>query len=374
MESYTYAKRPGATGVLVFVGPGCEGGTHLIRVGIAGATGYTGIELVRLLCRHPEVALVAGTSEQYAGQALSKVFPSLGADGGLTLQNLAAGAFAGCDVVFLALPHATATRLVPDLLAQGNRVIDLGADFRLQNGDDYRAWYQHEPPPPDLLTQAAYGLPELFRDHIAPARLVANPGCYPTACALAAAPLLARDAVERQGIVLDSKSGVSGAGRGASLGVHFSEVNENFKAYNIAGAHRHTPEIEQSLSRVAGEAIHVTFSPHLVPMTRGILTTAYFQLKQDLDTAGALALFREYYAGEPFVRLRPPGNLPATKEVWGSNYCDIGVQVDGRTGRVIVVAVIDNLVKGAAGQAVQNLNLICGWPETTALTELPVYP
>ncbi|BDG61313.1 N-acetyl-gamma-glutamyl-phosphate reductase [Caldinitratiruptor microaerophilus] len=348
----------------------------MIRVGIAGATGYTGVELVRILSRHPQVRIVAGTSEQYQGSALGAVFPHLGEEAGaLELLPLEAERLAAaCDVVFLALPHGVAGSVAPALVAEGVKVIDLGADFRLRDPEAYRAWYRHDPAPAELLAEAAYGLPELYREAIRPARLVANPGCYPTSCALAAAPLLKAGLVETRGIVFDSKSGVSGAGRGVSLGVHFGEVNENFKAYSVAGTHRHTPEIEQTLSDLAGEAIRVTFTPHLVPMTRGILTTAYFQLKEPVSREAVLEVFRDFYRGAPFVRVRPAGNLPQTKEVWGSNRCDIGVEVDARTGRVLVVAVLDNLVKGAAGQAVQNMNLLFGLPETLGLEALPVYP
>ncbi len=346
----------------------------MIRVGIAGVTGYTGVELVRLLARHPRVQIVVGTTEQYQGQALGQVYPHLQELADFPLVGLNAGAFAGCDAVFLALPHAVAIDFAPKLLEQGIKVIDLGADFRLKNPKNYKAWYKHEPAPQELLDAAAYGLPELFREQIVGKTLVANPGCYVTSCALAAAPLLKHDLVERRGIIFNSASGVSGAGRGVSLGVHFSEVNENFKAYNIAGAHRHTPEIEQNCSWVAGEEIKVTFSPHLLPITRGILTTAYFQVKRHLPTPQLLDVFREFYRNEPFVRIRPAGDLPQTKQVYGSNYCDIGLQVDGRTHMVVVCSVLDNLVKGASGQAVQNLNILFGLEETTGLLNLPVYP
>lgn len=346
----------------------------MIKVGIAGVTGYTGVELVRLLSGHPRVQIAVGSTEQYQGQAPAQVYPHLQGQADFPLVALDAAAFAGCDVVFLALPHAVAIDFAPKLLAQGSKVIDLGADFRLKTPKDYKAWYKHDPAPQDLLDSAAYGLPELFRPQIAGKSLVANPGCYPTSCALAAAPLLRHDLVERKGIIFNSASGVSGAGRGVSLGVHFSEVNENFKAYNIAGAHRHTPEIEQSCSWVAGEDVRVTFSPHLLPITRGILTTAYFGVKRHLPTPDLLDLYREFYQDEPFVRIRPAGDLPQTKQVYGSNFCDIGLQVDGRTRTVVVCAAIDNLVKGAAGQAVQNFNIVCGLDETTGLLGLPLYP
>lgn len=347
-----------------------------LKVGIAGATGYSGIELVRLLEVHPQTEVVIAGTESYVGQELKAVYPHLTGRLALTGREADAESLAAeCDLVFTALPHGVPMKLAPAILAAGKRMIDLGADFRLRDRAAFESWYKHEHAAPDLMSQAVYGLPELYRDQIRSARLVGNPGCYPTSCALAAAPLLRAKVVETRGIVFDSKSGVSGAGRGVSLGVHFSEVNENFKAYNLAGKHRHTPEIEQTLSDLAGTPVVVTFSPHLVPMTRGILTTAYFQLTVDLTTDQVLALFHEQYANEPFVRVRPAGELPTTKQVWGSNYCDIGVQVDHRTGRVLVVAVIDNLVKGAAGQAIQNMNLLYGFPETLGLMSAPpVYP
>jgi len=348
-----------------------------LKIGIAGATGYGGIELLRLLGNHPEATVVLAGTESYVGQELAAVYPHLAGRVTLAGREATAEALAAeCDVVFTALPHGVPMKLAPAVLAAGGKFIDLGADFRLRDTSAFESWYKHKHEAPALMAEAVYGLPELYREQIQGARLVGNPGCYPTSCALAAAPLLTAGLVETRGIVFDSKSGVSGAGRGVNLGVHYSEVNENFKAYNIAGGHRHTPEIEQTLTDLnGGTAVVVTFTPHLVPMTRGILTTAYFQLKQDHQTSELLELFRSFYAGKPFVRVRPAGDLPQTKQVWGSNYCDIGLQVDRRTGRVLVVAVIDNLVKGAAGQAIQNMNLMCGLPETTGLlAAAPVYP
>ncbi|HYF92825.1 MAG TPA: N-acetyl-gamma-glutamyl-phosphate reductase [Symbiobacteriaceae bacterium] len=347
-----------------------------IRVGIAGATGYGGLELLRLLGNHPEAEVVLAGTESYVGQELAAVYPHL--TGRLKLTGREAGPetlAAECDVVFTALPHGVPMKLAPTVLGAGRKLVDLGADFRLRDTSALEAWYKHKHEAPHLQEQAVYGLPELYREQIRGASLVGNPGCYPTSCALAAAPLLKSGLVETRGIIFDSKSGVSGAGRGVSLGVHYSEVNENFKAYNIAGGHRHTPEIEQTLTDLAGVPVVVSFTPHLVPMTRGILTTAYFQLQSEASTEQLLGLFREFYQDEPFVRVRPAGDLPQTKQVWGSNYCDIGLQVDRRTGRVLVVAVIDNLVKGAAGQAIQNMNILFGLPETTGLlAAAPVYP
>ncbi|HWI53291.1 MAG TPA: N-acetyl-gamma-glutamyl-phosphate reductase [Symbiobacteriaceae bacterium] len=347
-----------------------------IKVGIAGATGYGGIELLRLLSNHPEAEVVLAGTESYVGQELAAVYPHLAGRTSMTGREATPEALAAeCDVVFTALPHGVPMKLAPAVLTAGKKLIDLGADFRLRDTSAFETWYKHKHDAPELQAQAVYGLPELYRSKIKEASLVGNPGCYPTSCALAAAPLLKGGLVESKGIIFDSKSGVSGAGRGVNLGVHYAEVNENFKAYNIAGAHRHTPEIEQTLGDLAGAPVVVSFSPHLVPMTRGILTTAYFQLTIDATTEQLLNTFRDFYKDEPFVRIRPAGDLPQTKQVWGSNYCDIGLQVDRRTGRVLVVAVIDNLVKGAAGQAIQNMNILFGLPETTGLlAAAPIYP
>ncbi len=353
----------------------------MVRVGVAGATGYVGIELLRLLRGHPAARVAAVTAESNQGKPLSEVFPHT--TGLYSSEGLAGGLVAGpteaewladrCDVVFMALPHGAAMKLAPALLAAGKKVVDLGADFRLRSAAVYTRWYKVEHTAVDALAGAVYGLPELYGEGVAAASLVANPGCYPTSCALAAAPLLSSGLVETRGIIFDSKSGVSGAGRSPGLGVHFGEVNENLKAYSVAGEHRHTPEIEQTLSDLAGEDILVSFTPHLVPMTRGILTTAYFTLRRPATTAEVIALFTEHYHGKPFVRVRTAG-LPQTKEVLGSNYCDLAPRVDERTGRVLVVSVIDNLVKGAAGQAVQNMNLMLGLDERTGLDLAPVYP
>jgi N-acetyl-gamma-glutamyl-phosphate reductase len=349
----------------------------MVRVGIAGATGYTGVELLRILRGHPEAVVVYAGTESYVDQELSQVFPHL--QGVVALQGArhdAAAMAEACDLVFLAVPHGVAMEMAPPLLAAGKQVIDLGADFRLKDGATFEKWYKHHPAPGPLLEQAVYGLPEAgYRPLVREASLVANPGCYPTSCALAAMPALREGLVETKGIIFDSKSGVSGAGRKPSLAHHFTEVAENFSAYGVAGAHRHTPEIEQTLSTLAGEPITVQFTPHLLPIARGILTTAYFQLRQNVSTEAVWELYTKAYEGEPFVRVRPLGDLPQTKQVFGSNFCDISVQVDRRTGRLIVISVIDNLVKGASGQAVQNMNLMCGLPETTGLAGLlPVYP
>jgi N-acetyl-gamma-glutamyl-phosphate reductase len=345
-----------------------------VKVGIIGATGYTGSELVRILYRHPEVELVALTTRSYIGMPMHKVYPHLNKYSRLTCEELdLAKIFDISDVVFVALPHGHAMPVAIEAARRGKKMIDLGADFRFADFQVYEKWYKVEHGAKDLLADAVYGLPEVNRDKIKGAWLVANPGCYPTSAILALAPLLQQKLIDTGSIVIDSKSGVSGAGRGLSLGSHFCEVNENFKAYNVA-AHRHTPEIEQMLSRIAGEPITVTFTPHLLPITRGILSTVYAKLSSDTDAGQIRQLYRDYYENEFFVRVLPDGTLPQTKWVAGTNHCDIGVTVDQRTGRVIVISAIDNVVKGASGQAVQNMNIICNLPEDTALNGPGLYP
>jgi N-acetyl-gamma-glutamyl-phosphate reductase len=261
--------------------------------------------------------------------------------------------------------------MVPQLGGQV-KVIDLGADFRFRDPETYAQWYKTPHASPDLLAEAAYGQPELHRQEIRAARIIGNPGCYPTAALIAVAPFIQAGVALRDGIIVDAKSGVSGAGRGASLGTHFAEVNENVKPYGV-GAHRHTPEIEQEVAALAGNPISVIFAPHLIPMTRGILATVYLRLAQALTGREAEGILREAYAREPFVRVLD-GVLPQTKATWGSNYCDVGVRVDRRAGVLIVMAAIDNLVKGAAGQAIQNMNIMCGYPERAGLEGPPLYP
>ncbi len=345
----------------------------MVRVAVMGASGYTGAELLRLLAGHPQVEVTCVTARQNAGEPVAALFPSLFGRIDLVCEAAEPAAIAErAEVIFTALPHQAAMQVVPPLLQAGRRVIDLSADYRLRDPEVYAAWYGPHGSP-ELLPEAVYGLPELFRERLRGARLVANPGCYPTSVALALAPLLSHRQVELASLVIDSKSGTSGAGRSAKVDSLFCEVNEGFKAYGV-GSHRHTPEIEQTLSTLAGEPVVVSFTPHLLPVNRGILSTCYAGLQAPKDTAELLQLYREYYRQEPFVRVLPQGKLPNVACVRGSNYCDLGVVSDPRTGRVIVVAAIDNLVKGAAGQAVQNLNILLGLPETTGLEALPVFP
>ncbi len=342
------------------------------RASIIGASGYGGGELVRLLCGHPEVTLVHLTAESRKAEAYGDVFPNLrGFVSHVTEDADLEAIGADSDVVFFALPNGMAMTMVPKLRPRV-KVVDLGADFRFRDPATYAQWYKTPHAAPDLLAEAVYGQPELHRERTQHARIVGNPGCYPTAALIAVAPFIQAGVVERNGIIVDAKSGVSGAGRGASLGVHFSEVNENVKPYSVA-AHRHTPEIEQEVAALTGGPMSVTFTPHLIPMTRGILATVYMRLAHALTAAEAEGILIEAYAKEPFVRVLP-GGLPQTKATYGSNYCDVAVRVDARARVIIVMAAIDNLVKGASGQAIQNMNIMCGFPERMGLEGPPLYP
>ncbi|HXC93915.1 MAG TPA: N-acetyl-gamma-glutamyl-phosphate reductase [Geobacteraceae bacterium] len=346
----------------------------MLKVAVVGASGYTGIELIRILHNHPEVAVTSVTSEQSAGKRLSDVFPSLRDRYDRVLESLDPERIAEkTDIIFTALPHAAAMKVVPTFLEAGKIVIDLSADYRLHDPEEYGAWYEPHLSP-ELLGEAVYGLPEVRREQIAPARLVANPGCYPTSIILGLMPLLKERLIDPASIIADSKSGVSGAGRGAKVDTLYCEVNEGFKAYGVGGVHRHIPEIEQELSLLAGEKIAISFTPHLVPMDRGILSTIYALPVASASVRDIHSLYEEHYDGEAFVRILKQGEFPSTAFVRGSNFCDIGVAVDKRTGRIIIVSALDNLVKGAAGQAVQNMNIVCGFPEIMGLELMPIYP
>ncbi|GFO61876.1 N-acetyl-gamma-glutamyl-phosphate reductase [Geomonas silvestris] len=346
----------------------------MLKVAVVGASGYTGVELLRILYAHPEVAVTCVTSEQNAGKPVSAVFPTLRGRIDLVLENLEpAGISEKVDVVFTALPHKAAMEVVPTFLKMGKDVVDLSADYRLRDAETYGLWYEKHMNP-ELLAQAVYGLPELRRDVIREASLIANPGCYPTSTILGLAPLLKNKLIDPKSIIVDAKSGVSGAGRGAKVDNLYCEVNEGFKAYGVGGVHRHIPEIEQELSLLNGSPLAISFTPHLVPMDRGILATIYSTPLKGVTAAELVELYQACYDGEPFVRVLPEGSFPSTAQVRGSNFCDIGVTVDKRTGRIIVVSAIDNVVKGASGQAVQNMNLMCGLPETLGLDFLPIFP
>lgn len=339
----------------------------MVRVGIVGVTGYSGIELLRILLAHPEVDVIEVTSETFSDQRIDSVFPSLLGKTDLVCQTLSLPRLAdSCDLVFLAVPSGQAMAYAPYLLERGRKVIDLSADFRLRDARTYEEWYAAPHKEPSLLSEAVYGLPEVHREPLRTARLVANPGCYPTSVILALAPFVAGREIDLTRIVIDSKAGVSGAGRKPGLTHHFPEVNESVTAYSVP-RHRHLPEIEQELSALAGREMRVTFTPHLVPMNRGILTTLYLEPRASRDAAHWAALFQDYYGDEPFIRLRTDRSLPNTRDVRGSNECHVAVEQDSRTGRLLVFSAIDNLVKGASGQAVQCMNVMCGFPEPTAL-------
>ena len=341
-----------------------------IKVGIVGAAGYTGAELLRLLCRHPDVELTAVTSRAEAGNAVADLFPNLRGYLDLAFVQPDQASLGSCDVVFFATPNGTAMHLVPDLLASGVRVIDLAADFRLRNADEWQQWYGMDHACPDLLKEAVYGLPEMNRQSIREARLVANPGCYPTAVQLGFMPLLEAGAVDAGSLIADAKSGVSGAGRKAAIGNLFAEVNENFHAYNVSG-HRHLPEIRQGLQAMTADHIGLTFVPHLTPMIRGIHATLYARLTSEVSVQ---QIFERRFAEEPFVDVLPAGSHPETRSVRGGNTCRLAVHQPGQEDVVVILAVIDNLVKGAAGQAVQNMNLMCGLAETAGLTAPTLLP
>lgn len=346
----------------------------MLNVAIVGASGYTGLELIRILHCHPEVAVTCLTSEQSAGKRISDVFPTLRGRCDLLLENLEPVRVSEkADIIFTALPHKAAMEVVPTFLKLGKKVIDLSADYRLSDPAVYGEWYEPHMNPANL-KKAVYGLPEIRRTKIKGAKLVANPGCYPTSIILGLAPLLKKGLIRPQSIIADSASGVTGAGRSAKVDSLYCEVNEGYRAYGVGGVHRHTPEIEQELSILADTPLKVTFTPHLVPMDRGILSTIYAAPLKDMTTADLVKLYEEFYAGEPFVRVLPQGSLPSTAFVRGSNFCDIAPLVDARTGRIIIVSAIDNLVKGASGQAIQNMNIVCGFPETTGLDGLALFP
>ncbi|RKT44603.1 N-acetyl-gamma-glutamyl-phosphate reductase [Thiocapsa rosea] len=343
----------------------------MVRVGIVGGTGYTGAELLRILARHPAAELAVITSRSEAGIRVAEMFPHLRGRLDLEFTVPDDGALAECDLVFFATPNGTAMKAVPDLLGRGVRVVDLAADFRLKDPGLWETWYGMPHACPELLAEAVYGLPELNRDDLRGARLVANPGCYPTAVTLGFLPLLAAGVVDPTWLIADAKSGVSGAGRKATTGLLMAEVGESFKAYSVTG-HRHAPEIRQNLERFSGAELNLTFVPHLVPMIRGIEATLYARLTRpdvDLDD-----LFSTYYANEPFVDPMPGGAHPDTRSVRGANLCRMAATRQGDSGVVVVQSVIDNLVKGAAGQAVQNMNLMFGIDESAGLDALALLP
>jgi N-acetyl-gamma-glutamyl-phosphate reductase len=345
-----------------------------IKVGIVGGTGYTGVELLRILCQHPSVEILAVTSRQEAGMPVSQMFPSLRGRVSVAFSDPRNSPLTGCDLVFFATPNAVAMSQAAELVAAGVRIVDLSADFRIRDVAEWERWYKARHASPELLDEAVYGLPEVNRERIRKARIVANPGCYPTAVQLGLLPLVKAKVVDVDHLIADAKSGVSGAGRKAEVHTLFSEASDNFSAYGLAG-HRHWPEIRQGLTECAGREVGLVFIPHLTPMIRGIHATLYARVTRDEDFQ---KLYEDHYKGEPFVDVMPPGSQPDTRSVRAANMCRIAVhrprekQQGGDT--LVVLSVIDNLVKGAAGQAVQNMNIMFGLYETTGLTHVPVVP
>ena len=342
----------------------------MIKVGIVGGTGYTGVELLRLLAQHPEVDLRAITSRTDVGTPVSQMFPSLRGHVGLSFIHPDTAHLDQCDLVFFATPNGIAMQQARTLLDAGVRVIDLAADFRIQDVATWEKWYGMDHACPELIHEAVYGLPESNRERIKVARLVANPGCYPTAIQLGFLPLLGTGLVDCGSLIADAKSGVSGAGRKAEMGALFSEAADNFKAYGVSG-HRHLPEISQELTRAAKKEVGLTFVPHLAPMIRGIHATLYARVTSDIDLQ---SLYEAHYKNELFVDVMPDGSHPETRTVRGANCCRIALHRPQGGDIVVILSVIDNLVKGAAGQAVQNMNIMFGLPEATALTGIPILP
>jgi N-acetyl-gamma-glutamyl-phosphate reductase len=342
----------------------------MIKVGIVGGTGYTGVELLRLLAQHPEVVLTLITSRGEAGTRVADLFPSLRRRVDLAFEATGGAALERCDVVFFATPHGVAMSEARRLVDAGVRIIDLAADFRLQDLAEWKSWYKLDHAAPDLAREAVYGLPEVNREAIRTARIVGNPGCYATTVQLGFLPLVEAEVVDAGHLIADAKSGVSGAGRKAELATSFSEASDNFAAYNVAG-HRHVPEIRATLERAAGRPIGLTFVPHLTPMIRGIHATLYARITREADFQ---ALYERRYASEPFVDVLPPGRHPDTRSVRAANTCRIAVHRPGGGDTLVILAVLDNLVKGASGQAVQNMNIMFGLDETAGLTQLPVLP
>jgi N-acetyl-gamma-glutamyl-phosphate reductase len=338
-----------------------------LKVGIINVTGYVGVELARLLYKHPKVQLSSVTGRSAAGQKLADVFPHLA-----QVDMTVTGELGEVDLAFSAMPHKSSAEVILPLVERGIKVIDLSADFRLKDEKEYHKWYDFNHPDSKLLRKAAYGLPEVHRAEIAKAALVAVPGCYPTGALLALAPAV-KEGIIHKDVIIDSKSGVSGAGRTLNVGTHYTEAVDNVRAYSVYG-HRHLPEIVQELEALSGASVSVTFLPHLVPMSRGILSSCYTMLKKGMVARKdeVAALYRDYYQSEPFVRV--VDKPPETKQTWGSNLCLVYTAVDIRSGRLIVISCIDNLVKGAAGQAIQNMNIMFGFSETEGLEALPVYP
>jgi N-acetyl-gamma-glutamyl-phosphate reductase len=346
----------------------------MVRVFICGGSGYTGGELLRILSSHPEVVVTGVTSQRSAGKSVSELFPHLHKYANLVYEPLRKEKVLGkADLFFMALPHGESQVAVDYFFQQGKMVIDLSADYRLRDAGIYEHWYNVPHAFQATLKQAVYGLPEIYRNRIKKSLLIANPGCYPTGALLGLLPAVKNTLIDLSSLVIDAKSGTSGAGRKADIAVAYCEVNEGFKAYAV-GTHRHIPEIEQELTVAAGKDVTVNFTPHLLPVNRGILTTIYARLAKKIDAGALEKIYRDTYKKEPFVRVLPYGLYPNIKNVRGTNHCDIGLKLNERTNTLIVITVIDNLVKGASGQSVQNMNIMLGIDETVALDTLAVFP
>jgi N-acetyl-gamma-glutamyl-phosphate reductase len=342
----------------------------LKQAAIIGGTGYGALELIRFLEHHPHVSISKIISRSEEGTEVSERYPHLHTVIKEEFSALDDKTFEHIDIVFFATPAGVAKEILPKIKKKGVQYIDLSGDLRINDGEEYRMWYGQEPPSQGLQEEAVYGLPEFYRESIKKAEIISNPGCFATAALLGIIPAVSKGMIDPGSIVIDGKTGVSGAGRKQTLMTHFSETNENVKAYKM-GSHQHTPEIEQHISTLTGEKPLISFQTHLIPMTRGIMCTIYADLKR---TESIHDVYQKFYGNHPFVRIRPEGNIPQTKEVYGSNYCDIGIHVDERTNKLIIVSVVDNLVKGASGQAIQNMNLMNGWNEQDALSVIPIYP
>lgn len=346
----------------------------MIKVGILGATGYVGEELARLLLQHPKAEISSITSQSYIGKEFDSVYENFKNIFTQKCEKEDIESMAdNVDMIFLALPHGIASKKINQVLLKKVKIIDIGADFRLKDKNTYESWYEIEHHSGNLLEEAVYGLCEWKRDKVKNANLVANPGCYTTCSILSLAPLLKEGILKEDSIIIDAKSGISGAGRSLNIGTHFTECNESVKAYKIA-SHRHTPEIEQELSEISGKSVMITFTPHLIPVNRGILTTSYASLKDKMSYKDIQDIYNKYYGKEYFIRLTQKNILPEIKWIKGSNFCDIGFSIDERTNRVIIIGVLDNMIKGAAGQAIQNMNLMFGLEEQMGLMNIPIFP
>jgi len=347
----------------------------MVKVGIIGASGYTGAELLRLLTNHPEVKISYVTANKYAGQKVSTLYPNFYGICDLTFEKFDLDvAKEKAELFFVALPHGTAMDIVPGLLGENLKVIDLSGDFRFPKKDVYESWYKMSHKHPELLGTAVYGLVEMNREKIKGSNFISNPGCFPTGSTLGIAPLLKEEIIFENDIIVDALTGVSGAGRGTKEGAHYCSCDENVSSYKIGGTHQHIPEMEQEMGKILSKEIKLTFAPHLASFSRGIYSTIYCKLKKNISTEELLKIYDDFYKDDYFVKVLPKGVYPEVKSVAGSNFCQIGLEADKRTGRVIVVSAIDNLVKGASGQAIQNMNLMCGFDEKEGLEAVGLVP